>query len=79
VHLTEAGTEHVGEHREELDAVWAAVGREAGETGPDLWAQLHQLHAAAQQVQEAGTPEQVEKATAAVAEARRTVYRLLAE
>jgi DNA-binding PadR family transcriptional regulator len=80
VHLTEEGTRYVDEHREELDAVWASVGREApDEDAVELWEQLGQLHGAAAQVMSAGTPEQVAAATTAIAEARRTIYRLLAE
>jgi len=80
VHLTEEGTRYVEEHREELDKVWASFTGD-GEDGPEtaLWEQLGQLHAAAQQVMAAGTPEQVEQATAALTEARKTIYRLLAE
>lgn len=79
VHLTEAGTRYVDEHRAELDAVWAAVGQDADDDASELWEQLGQLNAAAQQVLGAGTPEQVAAATAALAEARKTIYRLLAE
>lgn len=83
VSLTEAGTAWVAEHRAELDAVWEQVGRSAdewadGEAGA-LWEQLGQLHAAAQQVMGAGTAEQITAATAALTEARKTIYRLLAE
>lgn len=79
VQLTEAGTAYVAEHREELDAVWASVGRDADDEASGLWEQLGQLHAAAQQVMGAGTPEQITAATAALTEARKTIYRLLAE
>jgi DNA-binding PadR family transcriptional regulator len=80
VHLTEEGTRYVEEHRAELDAVWASVGRDADDDGAgELWEQLGQLHAAAQQVMAAGNPEQITAATAALTEARRTLYRLLAE
>jgi DNA-binding PadR family transcriptional regulator len=79
VHLTEEGTRYVEEHREELDAVWASVGRDADEGTEQLWEQLGQLHAAAAQVMSAGSPEQVATATAAITEARKTIYRLLAE
>jgi DNA-binding PadR family transcriptional regulator len=79
VHLTEAGTAYVGEHRAELNAVWAAVGHGADDDATALWEQLSQLHAAAQQVMSAGTPEQITAAGAALAEARKTIYRLLAE
>jgi DNA-binding PadR family transcriptional regulator len=79
VHLTEEGTRYVDEHREELDAVWASVGDDTDEAAMELWEQLGQLHAAAQQVMAAGTPAQVATATEALAEARKTIYRLLAE
>jgi DNA-binding PadR family transcriptional regulator len=80
VHLTEEGTRYVEEHREELDAVWASVGRDTDdEATTELWEQLGQLHAAAAQVMSAGTPEQVATATTAITEARKTIYRLLAE
>ena len=44
-----------------------------------LFEQLGQLHAAAQQVISAGTPAQITAATEALTEARKTIYRLLAE
>ncbi len=79
VSLTDAGTAYVTEHRAELDAVWEALGRDADSEAGELWDQLGQLHAAAQQVLGAGTPEQITAATAALTEARKTIYRLLAE
>jgi DNA-binding PadR family transcriptional regulator len=77
--LTDAGTAHVEERRAELDAVWAAVQDGADDEATDLWEQLAALHAAAQQVAAAGSPEQVAAATAAVTETRKAIYRLLAE
>jgi DNA-binding PadR family transcriptional regulator len=80
VHLTEEGTRYVEEHRAELDAVWASVGRDADdEEVTELWEQLGQLHAAAAQVLAAGTPAQIATATTTVTEARKAIYRLLAE
>jgi DNA-binding PadR family transcriptional regulator len=80
VHLTEEGTRYVDEHREELDAVWASVGRDGDdESAVELWEQLGQLHAAAAQVMAAGTPEQIATATTTITEARKAIYRLLAE
>jgi DNA-binding PadR family transcriptional regulator len=79
VHLTDDGTRYVEEHRAELDAVWESVGRDVDQDAAALWEQLAQLHAAAGQVMSAGTPEQVAAASAALAEARKTIYRLLAE
>jgi len=82
VQLTDAGTQYIEEHRAELDAVWESVGRrrdDMDDGAVDLWEQLGQLHAAAQQVMSAGTPEQITTATTALTEARKTIYRLLAE
>lgn len=78
VHLTEEGARYVEEHRTELDAVWESVGA-ADDGAVELHDQLRQLHAAARQVLDAGTPEQVSAASAALGEARKTIYRLLAE
>ena len=79
VHLTEEGTRYVDEHREELDAVWNSVSGDTDDAAVELWEQLGQLHAATRQVMAAGTPEQIATATTALAEARKTIYRLLAE
>jgi DNA-binding PadR family transcriptional regulator len=79
VQLTEQGTRYVEEHRAELDAVWEAAGRDVDDEAAALWEQLAQLHAATHQVMSAGTPEQITAAGAALAEARKTIYRLLAE
>ncbi|WP_250550091.1 PadR family transcriptional regulator [Pseudonocardia sp. H11422] len=79
VHLTEEGTRYVAEHRDELDRVWASVGRDADDDATELWEQLGQLHAAVTQVMATGTPAQVETATTTLAEARKSIYRLLAE
>jgi DNA-binding PadR family transcriptional regulator len=80
VHLTEEGTRYVDEHREELDAVWTSVSQDApDDEAGRLWEQLAQLHAAAHQVMAAGTPEQITTATETLAEARKSIYRLLAE
>jgi DNA-binding PadR family transcriptional regulator len=79
VRLTEEGGRYVEEHRAELDAVWDVAGPDVDTDAAQLWEQLQQLGAAAHQVAGAGTPEQVAAATAALAEARKTIYRLLAE
>ena len=78
VHLTEEGTRYVEEHRADLDAVWESVDR-GDDDATALFEQLGQLHAAAQQVISAGTPAQITAATEALTEARKTIYRLLAE
>jgi DNA-binding PadR family transcriptional regulator len=80
VSLTETGTTYVAEHREELDKVWESVTDDSDDDGARaLFEQLHQLHAAAQQVAATGTPEQIATASESVTEARKAIYRLLAE
>ncbi|MGD9987251.1 PadR family transcriptional regulator [Pseudonocardia sp.] len=79
VHLTEAGTTYVAEHRDELDKVWESATRDPDEDTAELWTQLGQLHAAAQQVMATGTPAQMQQATESITEARKAIYRLLAE
>jgi DNA-binding PadR family transcriptional regulator len=80
VSLTEAGTSYVEEHRDELGKVWdTAAGDEVSAEVSNLRTQYGQLHAAVAQVMSAGTDEQREAAATALAEARKTIYRLLAE
>ncbi len=80
VALTESGQTYVTEHRDELDKVWATVaGDEVSETVVALRTQYGQLHAAVMQIGAAGTDAQLDAASAALAEARKTIYRLLAE
>jgi DNA-binding PadR family transcriptional regulator len=79
VELTEAGTQYVAEHRDELDKVWSTVGDEVSASVTGLRTQYGQLHAAVLQIMSAGTDEQRDTAAAALAEARKAIYRLLAE
>lgn len=74
--LTAAGREHLGERREQ-DPPWAA-GDDPENVG-DLRAQVKQLHVAAFQVAGVGSEEQIAQAAGALAEARRALYRILAE
>jgi DNA-binding PadR family transcriptional regulator len=77
--LTDAGREHVESRREELGEPWKAVSggypKEAGELR-DL---MMQLGAAAMQVVQAGSTEQRQSAVELLSEARRGLYRILAE
>lgn len=79
VALTEEGTRYVEEHRSELDKVWNVADDEVSESVANLRTQYGQLHAAVAQIMSAGTDEQRATASAALAEARKTIYRLLAE
>ena len=77
--LTDAGRAHVEEHRERLGEPWADVGREVGEGRMELMRLLWQLGSAVEQVGSAGTDAQVEQARQVLKDARRTLYRMLAD
>jgi DNA-binding PadR family transcriptional regulator len=77
--LTDSGRSYVEEHREELDRVWDEVDDDVSASMTSLRDQYFQLAAAVQQITTAGTDAQRETASAALAEARKTIYRLLAE
>jgi DNA-binding PadR family transcriptional regulator len=77
--LTDAGRAHVEEHRERLGEPWSDAGDPAGPARGELRGLVWQLGSAAMQVSAAGTDEQVERAKAVLKDARRALYRLLAE
>jgi DNA-binding PadR family transcriptional regulator len=76
--LTDEGRAYVEEHAEELRAAWEHS------TAPqrgfrELRQEVHQLHGAIQQVGVSGRPETIDAAQKVLAEARRAIYRILAE
>lgn len=74
--LTEAGREKATERRvETFGAGFPADPEEHNQ----LRAEMHQLRAAAQQVTATASPEAIEQAVTIVKDARRALYRLLAE
>jgi DNA-binding PadR family transcriptional regulator len=77
VALTDAGREHIATRRE----TWADpfAGRTAAGPGADLQGLLHQLHQAARQVARTGTDDQRTAAATILADARRSLYLLLAD
>jgi DNA-binding PadR family transcriptional regulator len=79
VRLTETGQTYLEQHREELDRVWDAPGEQVGEPVANLRAQYGQLHAAMRRIMSADTDAQRDTAADALAEARKTIYRLLAD
>lgn len=79
VTLTAAGTAYVDEHRAEMDAVWDKAGESVDEPTQQLRSEVSQLIAAVRQVAGIGSPDQVKAAADAMADARKTMYRLLAE
>ena len=77
--LTEAGRAYVAEHEQELNAPWSAFAGDAADAANDLAGLVRQVHVAAFQVLGAGTPGQLDQARTVLAEARRSLYRILAE
>ncbi|MFA4965646.1 MAG: PadR family transcriptional regulator [Thermoleophilia bacterium] len=77
--LTEAGKAEADQSRERHGAPWESWGHgEQGSRYQLRWA-AYQVGGAAKQVGAAGSAEQVEKALAILADARRRIYALLAE
>lgn len=77
--LTENGRQHVEQHRADLGSPWDEVAESVGVDARDLRALIGQLMGAAGQVAGVGTPTQVEQAARILTEARRSLYRILAE
>jgi DNA-binding PadR family transcriptional regulator len=77
--LTEEGRAHVEANEASVAAVWEAVRGDQDDPRFELRSQLGQLGAAVHQVALAGGEAQVAEAKRVLAEARRTLYRLLAD
>jgi DNA-binding PadR family transcriptional regulator len=78
--LTDEGTAYVAEHADELDDVFENNTADAEDEGvTDLRQLLFAVGGAAVQVVSAGTPEQVAAARTVLTNARRDLYRILAE
>ena len=77
--LTARGQAYVAEHKDEVSEPWKAVSSAAGDGFIGVMALIRQLAAAAVQVSHAGTKEQVAEAGKVLREARRALYRILAE
>jgi DNA-binding PadR family transcriptional regulator len=77
VTLTDAGRRHVAERGDAAPDPFA--GSRAAGPGADLRGLLEQLHGAVRQVARTGTDAQLTAAAAILAEARRSLYLLLAE
>jgi DNA-binding PadR family transcriptional regulator len=77
--LTDTGREYVAEHRDRLAAPWAAVAGDVGEGVFELRGLAGQVTAALMQVAFTGSDAQVEEAKRILADARRALYRILAE
>jgi DNA-binding PadR family transcriptional regulator len=77
VTLTEAGRRHVDEHRQTGADPFA--GHDATGPGADLRGPVEQLHAAVREIARTGTDAQRAAAAGVLADARRSLYLLLAD
>ncbi|ROZ45825.1 PadR family transcriptional regulator [Rhodococcus sp. WS3] len=77
--LTEEGAAYVEQHRADLGAPWDEVRDSVGAPEQDLRELIGQLMGAAGQVAAVGTPAQVKAAAGVLIEARRALYRVLAD
>ncbi len=77
--LTEEGRGYVEAHRDELGSPWDEVGGGVSREWHDLRSELGALVGAAHQVAQVGSRPQVTQAVQTLAEARKALYRILAE
>jgi DNA-binding PadR family transcriptional regulator len=77
--LTEAGQAHVAERPQDAPAPWDTVGQGVGDGARALMGQVRQLATAAAQVVQSGSTDQVKQATEVIDQARRSIYRILAD
>lgn len=77
--LTEAGRTYVADNQDELRAPWSAMAEQGSVTAVGLRKLVHQVHLAAVQVLSAGSDAQVGQAREILVQARRGLYRILAE
>lgn len=77
--LTDEGRAYVEAHADEVAAPWAAVSDSIGDGLMELHHLIGEVAAAAVQVGHAGSQHQVDQARQALAHARRTIYRILAD
>ena len=77
--LTDEGKAHVEEHRDQLGEPWTKSAEGFGESRLELRSLLGQLGAASFQVAMAGDDAQIAKVRDILTQARRDVYRILAD
>ena len=77
--LTAAGKALVEKDRATLGKPWETAAADVSDATSDLFGTLRQVILSVRQVAMAGSDAQTEKATTILADARRSIYRLLAE
>jgi DNA-binding PadR family transcriptional regulator len=77
--LTDAGQAQVAERPQDAPAPWETVGQNLGDDVRALMGQVRQLAVATTQVAQSGNTEQARKAAEVLDQARRSIYRILAD
>jgi len=77
--LTDAGRAYAEEHEDELNGSWDAAAVMTDDTALELWDMTRQVMMAVMEVRRAGSPDQLAQARAVLAQARRAMYRILAD
>jgi len=77
--LTDEGRAHVEEHRDRLGTPWEGLDDGVGSEMRQLGQLMQGIGGAAMQVAQSGDPAQVEKATEVLKDARKALYRILAD
>ena len=77
--LTEAGRAYAQEHADELAAPWQAFDKAVSDEAFELFHLMRQLGMAVGQLAHVASPAQVEQAKTVLTDARRGLYRILAE
>jgi DNA-binding PadR family transcriptional regulator len=77
--LTAKGTEYAEQHADELNGSWDAVSGMTDDDAVELSNMIRQVMMAVMEVRRAGSPDQLAQARAVLAQARRSMYRILAD
>ena len=77
--LTDAGRKYVDEHKDDIGAPWETIVEAAPESEADVRDLGRQLFMALVQLSQAGTEKQVQEAKQVLVDARKAIYRILAE
>jgi DNA-binding PadR family transcriptional regulator len=77
--LTDKGREYAEQHADELNGSWDAVSGMTDDDAVELSNMIRQVMMAVMEVRRAGSPDQLAQARAVLAQARRSMYRILAD
>jgi len=77
--LTDKGREYAEQHADELNGSWDAVAGMTDDDAVELGNMIRQVMMAVMEVRRAGSPDQLAQARAVLAQARRAMYRILAD